>query len=160
MWCISLSKHEHKYLYHKISSNKLCKILIIRIFMTDFMQEFRWCSDELGGGQALCNSVISGMQLINIHECSMLLIVEINKWLILTHLLWFIGNYRNLLYQIHCIMTKANGMALPASWQEVEQMGNHHAEKRQVENLPLPHFHIKELFPMLGEVWERYYTLT
>jgi hypothetical protein len=33
------------------------------------MQESRWCSDELGGGQALCNSVISGMQLINtIHE--------------------------------------------------------------------------------------------
>jgi len=66
------------------------------------------------------------------------------------------GNVRNLHYQTHCILIKANGMALQALWQEAEQMGNHHAEKKQVENLLLLHFHIKGRFLMLGVVWERY----
>jgi len=74
--------------------------------------------------------------------------------MILTRLLWLMDIVRNLVYQTHCI---ANGMDLPALWREAEAMGNLPARKRLAENLPQLHMDIRGQFPMLGEVWERFY---
>ena len=65
--------------------------------------------------------------------CAITFVNKDSSSMILTRLLWLLGNVRNLVSLAHCI---ANGMALPALWREAEVMGNRPAKKRQAENLP------------------------
>lgn len=53
-----------------------------------------------------------------------------------------------------------NGKVIQALQQEAgETLGNSHAEKKIVENLPQLLFPIKELFPMPGAVSERFHLI-